>query len=183
MGHAISKHTIAPKVFDLCGKHPSKGWVSRFLGRHHDLVLGRPSGLDPKRAQAFNFTTCDHHFKLLGAFLAEHNVPWENVYNMDEKGIQLGGGRKGNREKLFFSQDQKARLKIQSANLELVTVIECISADGSSTPPGFVFPGVDMFPEWGMVNPDIVCVWFVVVRMSHTDYLPQRRNIRERVDI
>jgi len=75
----------------------------RFLKWHHELVLGQPSGLDPKRAQAFNFVTCDHHFRLLSTFIAEHGVSWQNVYNMNEKAIQLGGGQKGNREKLFFS--------------------------------------------------------------------------------
>ena len=157
-GHAASKRTVGPKVFDLCGKNPSKRWVSRFVQRHPDLVLGRPCGLDPKRAQAFNFTTCNHHFKLLGDFLEKHNIPWENVYNMDEKGIQLGGGRKGNLEKLFYSRGQKIRLQVQSANLELVTVIECVCADGTSTLLGFVFPGVDMFPEWGMVDNNIMYV-------------------------
>ncbi|KAJ4486602.1 hypothetical protein C8J55DRAFT_424560 [Lentinula edodes] len=31
---------------------------------------------------------------LLSNYLKDNNIPWENVYNMDEKGVQLGGGRK-----------------------------------------------------------------------------------------
>jgi len=42
--------------------------------------------------------------------------------------------------------------------LELITVIECVCADGMSTLLGFIFPGVDMFPEWGMVNNNIMCI-------------------------
>src|SRR5882762_5227743 len=94
---------------------------------------------------------CNHHFKLLGDFLKMHNISWENVYNVDEKGIQLGGGQKGSQEKLFYSQGQKIQLQVQSANLELITVIECVCADGTSMLPGFVFPRIDMFGEWGMV--------------------------------
>ncbi|KAI0037645.1 hypothetical protein FA95DRAFT_1455540, partial [Auriscalpium vulgare] len=53
-GHAVSKKTIRPKVQDICGRLPSKAWLKRFLARHPSLVLGRPRGIDPKRAQAFN---------------------------------------------------------------------------------------------------------------------------------
>ena len=142
----------------VCGKNPSKRWVLRFVQRHPDLVLGWPCGLDPKQAQTFNFTTCNHHLKLLGDFLKKHNIPWENVYNMDKKGVQLGGGWKGSQEKLFYSWGQKIWLEVQSASLKLITVIKCVCADGMSTLPGFVFPGVNMFPEWGMVDNNItVC--------------------------
>ena len=102
-GHAVSKCTISPKVEMLCRRTPSKTWLKGFLKWHPNLVLGRLTGLDPKCAQAFNFPTADHHFKLLKSFIDEHRIPWENIYNMDEKGLQLGGGRKAGGEKLFFS--------------------------------------------------------------------------------
>ena len=57
---------------------------------------------------------------------------------MDEKGIQLGGGRKNNGRTYMYFRDQRNQYKISSDNLELVTVIECISAAGASTPPAFV---------------------------------------------
>ena len=52
--------------------------------------------------QAFNFSTADHHFKLLKSFIDKHSSPWENIYNIDEKGLQLEGGRKVRGEKFFF---------------------------------------------------------------------------------
>ncbi|KAG2084373.1 uncharacterized protein F5147DRAFT_797523, partial [Suillus discolor] len=64
----------------------------RFLHRHPSIKLGRPSGLDPKRGQCFNKTTVEDHFKLLREIMEELGIPWENVYNMDEKGCQRGGG-------------------------------------------------------------------------------------------
>lgn len=60
---------------------------------------------------------------------------------MDEKGIQLGGGRKLDNTKYLYSRIQRDRVKMQSANLELVTTIECVGADGSIMKPGFVFSG------------------------------------------
>jgi hypothetical protein len=32
----------------------------------------------------------------------ENKIPWRNIYNMD-KGIQMGGGRKGTHTKYFFA--------------------------------------------------------------------------------
>lgn len=67
---------------------------------------------------------------------------------MDEKGIQLGGGRKCDNTKYFYSRSQKACVRVTDASLELVTVIECVCADGSSLKPGFVFAGTEFCPEW-----------------------------------
>ncbi|KAJ7131322.1 hypothetical protein C8R44DRAFT_665097, partial [Mycena epipterygia] len=60
---------------------------------------------------------------------------------MDEKGIQLGGGRKNRGVKYILSRHARARYRPADSNLELVTVIECICADGSAMKPGFVFQG------------------------------------------
>jgi hypothetical protein len=68
---------------------------------------------------------------------------------MDEKGIQLGGGRNRTRQKYFFAHSDKSRYKVQSGELELVTVIEAVCTNGTSDiPPGFVFSGVTMHEEW-----------------------------------
>lgn len=147
VGRPICKATVRPKVYQLCGQVPGKTWIHRFLKRHPELKLGRPSGLDPKRAQAFNFKTVEDCFQRLKKVLADNNIPWENVYNMDEKGIQLGGGRRGSREKYFCPRSGRAHYKIRSAALELVTVIESCCADGSAFLPGFVFPGKSVDPE------------------------------------
>jgi hypothetical protein len=152
-GQPISKQSLRIKVSELSavlqektkktGKRqiPGVNWVYAFLGRHPDVNLKRPTGIDPLRAQNFNPTVVKHHFELLGDLLKTWDIPWDNVYNMDEKGIQLGGGRRLDGTKYFYAQQQDIRVKIQSANLELVTIIECISANGSILKPGFVFSG------------------------------------------
>ncbi|THU84575.1 hypothetical protein K435DRAFT_687196, partial [Dendrothele bispora CBS 962.96] len=113
--------------------------------------------LDPKRAKAFNFTTVNHHFNLLEKLLEERGIPWENVYNMDEKGIQLGGGRKGSQEKYFFARDDKIMYRLQSDELQLVTVLDVVCADGSAdVKPCFVFSGTTKCREWFEVDDDIL---------------------------
>jgi hypothetical protein len=152
-GHPISKESLRAKVADISSilqkkqaqtgeRHlPAKNWIYSFLERHPELDLKRPTGLDPKRAQNFNPTVVKRHFQLLGDFLNAHDIPWENIYNMDEKGIQLGGGRKLDNTKYLYSREQHNRVKLQSPDLELVMTIECVGADGSILKPGFVFCG------------------------------------------
>jgi len=158
-GHPLNKRTIRPKVKALLSakgfvdkedKHPSKKWIRRFMKRHMpELKTGRGSGLDPKRAKAFNYATVHAHFMLFKETVEKHNIPWRNIYNMDEKGIQMGGGRKGTRTKYFFGSDDKMQYKLQSDDLQLVTVIEVVCADGTADiGPGFVFPGVTKHRSW-----------------------------------
>ena len=152
-GHPVNRRTICPMVQSMLPPaHKwtiSKSWISWFTVCHEDIKLGQGSGLDPKQAQAFNFATVQHHFELLKSHMEEHGIPWENVYNMDEKGIQLGGGWKGTGLKFFFAKTDTSRYKLRSDDLQLVTVIEVVCADGTSTiKPGFVFPGSMKCPEW-----------------------------------
>ncbi|KIY50021.1 hypothetical protein FISHEDRAFT_40105, partial [Fistulina hepatica ATCC 64428] len=49
-------------------------------------------GLDQKHARAFNFTVVDDHFKKLQALFDSERIPFKNLFNADEIGVQLGGG-------------------------------------------------------------------------------------------
>jgi hypothetical protein len=49
----------------------------------------------------------------------------------------MGSGRKNSGKKYLFLKDKKHRYLIRSDNLELVTIIECISAAGDVVPPSF----------------------------------------------
>ena len=123
-------------------------WVYRFLDRHPGLKLGRPSGMDPKRAQAFNRPIVEDHFKQLENLIKSFKIPWSHIYNMDEKGIQRGGGRRLQNIKYFVPRGRRTSYKLRSASLELVTIIECICADGSNIMPGFIFSGKEFMRDW-----------------------------------
>jgi hypothetical protein len=154
-GHPPNRRTLRPKVEAPIpetqrGKlTASKSWIKRFLKRRPDIKLGRSGSLDPKRAKAFNFTAVCDHFKRLMDHMREYDIPWENVYNMDEKGIQMGGGRKGKGEKFFFAIIDKSQRRLKSDGLQLVTIIEVVCADRAATiMPGFVFAGKAVREEW-----------------------------------
>ncbi|KIK73407.1 hypothetical protein PAXRUDRAFT_178526, partial [Paxillus rubicundulus Ve08.2h10] len=63
-------------------------------------------GLDPKRAQCFNQAMVTMHFNVLKNILDTCKIPWSNVYNMDEKGCQRGGGQGHSRLKYLMSHSQ-----------------------------------------------------------------------------
>ena len=147
---------------DIVGakKPPYRNWARRFLGRHPELVVGKPSGLDPKRAQSFNEEEVRRHFKELEEKLSMLGIPVENIYNMDEEGCQRGGGRRAQLQKYFMSATRCAQYQVRSDNLELITIIECVCADGSNLQPGFIFPGVNPFREWfhNDIDDRVLCV-------------------------
>jgi ribosomal protein S14 len=153
--HGINKLGLCARVKQTCRKKPSDTWVDNFLRRHPEVVLRKTSGLDPKWAQAFNRNVVDDYFTKLTNLVKKHNIPWEQVYNMDEKGCQRGGSRRSSLRKFFVSRTKRTKYRPKSANLELVTVIECICADGTELSPGFVFSGKEFSPEWFEVDPNI----------------------------
>ncbi|KJA15782.1 hypothetical protein HYPSUDRAFT_71833 [Hypholoma sublateritium FD-334 SS-4] len=154
----LSKQSIRRKACAICGKTPSHTWTRSFLSRWPCITLGKPSGLDPKRAIAFNRPVVHHHFELFNGIIKKYGIPYENIYNMDEKGCQRGGGRKSSSRKYFVPRIRRPKYRARSANLELVTIIECVCADGTALLPGFVFSGTQFLPEWFQDVDDDICI-------------------------
>ena len=101
--------------------------------------MSKPSGLDPKHAKNFNCAIVGDYFTKHKQLEEKYNgIPPENQWNMDEKGVQMGGGCKNDGCKFFFMRHRKQRYRIKSDNLELVTIIEGISAAGALLPPAFI---------------------------------------------
>ena len=148
-GHPLSQQAArvkAAKIID--GKPPSRKWYQSFLKRHPKLSDSRLQALDPKRARAFNPTTVDRFFLKLAAFLTENNIPPEHIWNMDEKGLQLNGGRKGDRTKYLIERKTSMNYKAQSDDIRMVMVIECVSTEGVRVPPAFIFKGARVQKRW-----------------------------------
>ncbi|KAF8980264.1 hypothetical protein BDQ17DRAFT_1337831 [Cyathus striatus] len=131
--------TLCDRATDLAGRRAGKCFASRLISRHPELVPANPSKLDPKRAKNFNETVVSDFFNKLNSIYEQYgDISLEQIYNMDEKGIQLGGGRKNDPRKYMYFRDQRNRYKISSDNLELVTIVKCVSAAGTSVPPSFM---------------------------------------------
>lgn len=147
-GRPISRRMLRVKVKIITKTVPSWNWIDRFRSRHPDLCLATPRKLAPERAKCFNPTTVSEHFQGLREVLDKYQFKAHNIYNMDEKGCQMGGGRTRSNKKAFFAHDDQARYQLRSDELELVTILECVSADGTSIAPGFIFAGGSYDLDW-----------------------------------
>jgi arginine decarboxylase-like protein len=76
----------------------------------------------------------------------EYDILPKNLYNMDEKGVQLGIGVK---VAVMVNKDQKMAYSIEDGNQELVTVIKAICADSSTVHPAVIFQVKRQNAEWG----------------------------------
>jgi hypothetical protein len=135
---------------DIVGHAVGESWVKRFKARQPELKVKWSSTLEKCRAASLNPALVNEYFDLLEDVIKEYGFPAENIYNMDEKGIQLGVGQK---VKAFVDRDQKDVYSVEDGNRELVTVIETISADGSCLQPSVIYQGKRRDLEWGRNNP------------------------------
>ena len=49
---------------------------------------------------------------------------------MDKKGAQHGSGHKAQAQKYVVFQSKHPKYKLWSANLKLITIVDCVAADG-----------------------------------------------------
>jgi helix-turn-helix, Psq domain len=141
---------VAAHASLISGEVVGESWVHRFRSRHPELKVRWAMGLEKCRAQALNRATVEGFYGTLQDLLERYNIPEENIYNMDEKGIQLGMGQ---RVRAFVDRDQKCVFQVEDGDRELVTIIECVSADGQAIRPSAVFKGARRNMEWGRDNP------------------------------
>ncbi|KAI0030090.1 hypothetical protein K488DRAFT_72468 [Vararia minispora EC-137] len=152
-----SKEQIRWKVLEICGRRPSRDWVNRFLIRHPELRPSKGNRLDRKRAGAFNIHVVNEHFEGLRELFGGH-IPARNVFNFDELGVQLGGGRTNNGRKYIYHVKDKAKYRMSDDNLELVTVLETLCLDGTAPiKPAFLFSGKSKHcEEWYAEDPGVL---------------------------
>jgi hypothetical protein len=134
----------------MIGQDVGTTWPRRFLDRHPELKSKMTTSLEACRAKALNETNVNGYFDILKLVIEEYNVKVENIWNMDEKGVQLGIGQKFS---ALVDRDQKNVYSIESGNRDLVTIIEAVCADGKVLRPSVIFQGVRRNLRWGADNP------------------------------
>jgi hypothetical protein len=149
-GVPLTPQALLDYTSDICDSPVGTSWGKRFMARHPELKIKWTSSLQQCRAQALNPTVVAEYFQLLAEVIGKFKVPAENIYNMDEKGIQLGVGK---RVAAIIDRDQKAAFQVENGNRELVTIIETLCADGSALHPCVIFQGKRRNLEWGRDNP------------------------------
>ena len=150
--HGIPLHPsmVALHANTISGAHIGEHWVAWFHRCHPDLKAKWMTRLKKCCTQALNKPAVDDYFEMLEELIEKYKIKKHNIYNMDEKGIQLGVG---GRVRAIVDHNQKTVHQVEDSNRELVTFIECAAADGSMLPPTVVFKGLHQNLEWGWQNP------------------------------
>jgi hypothetical protein len=146
----LSPAAVAEYASTILGEPVSLHWVRKFRGRHGDLKAWWTTGLESCRAKSLNRTQVSEFFNILQELIAEYNITPSNMYNMDEKGIQLGMGK---RTLVLVDRDQRTVQQVEDGSQELVTVIETVCADGTALRPCVIFKAKRRDLEWGRTNP------------------------------
>jgi hypothetical protein len=149
-GVPMTYASVAQCAAEISGQAVGGSWPKRFLKHHPDLRMKKTVGLEKARAKALNPAVVEEFFNMLTDVIQEYSILPKNLYNVDEKGIQLGIGAKIT---AMIDRDQKEVYSIEDGNRELVTIIEAICADGSIIHPSVIFQGVRRMSEWGRNNP------------------------------
>jgi hypothetical protein len=145
-GVPMDRSKIAAKASHILGRKVGSKWAYNFLIRHSDKLKKKwTQKLDSKRAKQLNPAVVKEHFKTVIKEIVDHDIPKENIWNMDEKGIVCGGKE---RTKVFISRDQKDATMIGQVERETTTVIECVCADGTAISPMVIFKGKRMSQRW-----------------------------------
>ncbi|KAF7565071.1 hypothetical protein PtrM4_045050 [Pyrenophora tritici-repentis] len=109
----------------LARKAVSETWVSRFLRRHpNHLISAYSKGMSKQRCKADSGAKYSLYFKLLLNKIEEYNISPTYIFNMDEKGFQLG--RIGRTKRIFSKAlyDQKGvRQALEDGSTEWITVL------------------------------------------------------------
>lgn len=149
-GIPLTHATVRDHASDISGREIGVSWTARFMKRHPSLKIKWTTGLEACRARSLNATLVNEFYDMLEEVVKEYKIHESDIYNMDEKGIQLGVG---GRVAAIVDRDQKDVYQIENGNRELVTMIETVCADGSSLRPTVIYPGKRRDLEWGRNNP------------------------------
>jgi len=144
-GIPMTYFTLTKYASEISGKPIGESWPKRFLARHKDLKVKATTGLEKCRAKALNPTAVHGFYNILEEVVAEFNIKPENMWNMDEKGVQLGIGAKVS---AIVDRDQATAYSVEDGNRELVTIIEAVCADGTALIPSVIFQGAWRNLEW-----------------------------------
>ena len=163
LDRAVSEGYILPDDKRFCDNRPSKNWVNKFFIRHPSLAARTPENFGFRRTSVTE-ETIRNWFNTLADYLEqEHKIDVKTffveenskrIFNIDESGFPLQGTN--HRLKVVAMKGAKNVYRVAPDTKEQITVLACVSADGSFNKPLVVYPGArtPKFNFGGGVNPD-----------------------------
>ncbi|KAJ8944819.1 hypothetical protein NQ318_013155 [Aromia moschata] len=111
-------------------------WLLGFRARNPDISLRSPEATSAARAQGFNKPQVQKFFDLLEQTVAEHNIGFDRIFNMDESAISTVQRP----QKILATKGRKQIGAITSAERGVhTTVVCCMNPIGVYIPPTLIF--------------------------------------------
>lgn len=150
-------------------------WLWSFLRRHPNLSIRKSEGLSMARGMGLTREAAQTFYDLLEKEINDYKLQDkpQNIFNVDESGIQLINkvgevvAKKGAKVVQKLTTGEKG---------ETVTLVCCASAEGRFLPPAIIFKGKNLKPEFkdglppgssvymnpksGYINSDLFLKWF-----------------------
>jgi hypothetical protein len=126
-------------------KPPGKNWAKSLEKRHSRLKAKKVKALNWDRHEKNIFLKIEHWFEVIGKVLNRSDIVQENVYNMDETGVMLS---KLGSVKVLVGRDDGRDYRGARVERQMVTAVECISADGRHLKPMVIWPASTHRANW-----------------------------------
>ncbi|KAF4808962.1 hypothetical protein CGCTS75_v014791 [Colletotrichum tropicale] len=121
------------------GQQPlGRKWMQRFLRRNPSIRAHRSRAMDARRWRSHSSEVIQGFFHRLDSIPAIKDIHPSNRWNMDETGILEGKGSNG---LVLGSAASRYIQKKQPGSRAWISLVECISATGSSLPPLVIYKG------------------------------------------
>lgn len=123
-----------------------QNWAYRFIERlPPEYQYRKQKPIDPKRMNSEDISVIEDWYNHLDAAVRRHQIQPGDIYNFDEIGFLEGQGRAG---KVVTQFPERNDSIASSFSRGLITILECISADGSILPPLIIPPGRGHMEDW-----------------------------------
>jgi hypothetical protein len=126
-------------------QEPGKNWPQAFYKRHSELKDVRLKALDWERHDRHIRDKVLNWFTVIEKELTSPLILPENVYNMDETGVQLSVQKS---LKVLVGKDELRNYRGAGVKRTLITAIECIRADGGYLHPLIIWPAATHRSTW-----------------------------------
>lgn len=135
----------------LSGKPIGHDWHQRFAKRHPDIKFWWAKRGEAKWGSGLNQSNVNSFYQQLRDVYDTGDVHEDDVYNLDEKGLQEAGGTLW-RWVLVSTWQVEPTIDVGESQ-KMVTVLECIGASGQAPTPLVIHEGAKKDGEWVRSNP------------------------------
>lgn len=128
-------------------KPPTIGghWLQRFLRRHPEYLSRRQRAMDIERKKCLDKQVAKDWFDSYQETIAQYGITADDIWNFDETGFNIGVGR----DQWIITREPKRQISGGfSTNREYATVIEAVSATGSTIAPVVILSAKLLLLRW-----------------------------------